>query len=234
MRHLVWRHVFKSDHSLNPTRAELLLLVVHWTLAAVYNTVKVRTLSHASTKAARLSLLHAIPLLFPNQITFASYILDIPLRHARYLHNTLGIMAVIQGGIHCVLEGLQRRQRGDLEIPGTTVRETMYDVIVALLICCLLGWSCTCDRSGLFAGKTTLVPHLSLHPPSSDHGTCRGLVVSRGRQPSSEPHTSARRDDFVQLYMASAAVEIFLQQRENGSASASLPQSSTVSRTQSH
>lgn len=125
-RHLVWPTVFNSRHAWDPTRAQLLVLVAHWSLVAFYNIFRVETLSQASAKAAQLSLLHIIPLLIPSQVAFVSYILDISLHQARVAHIMLGTMAIVQGTVHFVLEVLQRSESQRIDVPGATVRNIMW------------------------------------------------------------------------------------------------------------
>lgn len=126
-RHLVWPTVFlNSRHAWDPTRAQLLVLVAHWSLVAFYNFFRVETLSQASAKAAQLSLLHIIPLLIPSQVAFVSYILDISLHQARVAHIMLGTMAIFQGTVRFVLEVLQRSGSQRVDVPGATVRSIMW------------------------------------------------------------------------------------------------------------
>lgn len=125
-RHLIWPRVFNSRHAWDPTRAQLLVLLAHWSIVAFYNIFRVKTLSQASAKSAQLSLLHIIPLLIPSQVAYVSHILDIPLHQSRFVHTILGIMAILQGSVHCVLELLQRSGPQRIDVPGATVRKPTW------------------------------------------------------------------------------------------------------------
>jgi hypothetical protein len=125
-RHIVTSRVFKSQYTFNPTRAQLIYVGVHLAVTAFYNTFRVHTMPQASTRAGQLCLLHTIPLLFPMQVAFTSYALDISLGNAKYAHATLGIMAIIQGCLHCILQYVQGSQRQDMSVSQILVRETKF------------------------------------------------------------------------------------------------------------
>ena len=123
-RHIVMSRVFKRRHTINPTRAQITCIIAHWGITAFYNIFRVQNISQASTRAGQLGLLHVIPLLSPMQIVFSSHALDISLVNAEYTHITLGSMAVIQGGLHCILNYVQQTRPQTISAFEITVRET--------------------------------------------------------------------------------------------------------------
>lgn len=121
-RYVVTSRVFRSRHTFNPTRAQLICLVVHLGVTAFYNAFRVQTTSQASTRAGQLCLLHLVPLLFPMQVTYTSYALDISLSNAKYAHIALGSMAIIQGCLHCILQFVHGSQLHEMSVPQISVR----------------------------------------------------------------------------------------------------------------
>lgn len=125
-RYIVTSRVFSTHHTFNPTRAQLICLVVHLAVTAFYNAFRVQTVSQASTRAGQLCLLHVIPLLFPMQIAYTSYALDISLGNAKYAHVALGTTAIIQGCLHCILQYVQGSRLQKMSVSQILVRETKH------------------------------------------------------------------------------------------------------------
>jgi hypothetical protein len=128
-RHVVTSRTFKSQHTFNPTRAQLICLFVHLAVTSFYNSFRVHTISQASTRAGQLCLLHAVPLLFPMQVAYTSYALDISLGNAKYAHVALGIMAIVQGCLHCILQYVQGSQLEEMSVSQILVRETEFSYL---------------------------------------------------------------------------------------------------------
>ena len=109
-RHLLLPTVFRGRHIINPTRVEVLCHLLHWTAAIIYNTWNVDSINQAALRAGQLALIHLVPLLITYQLAFVSSVLGISLNIVGKVHQSLAVMALVQGILHSVLH-LQTEER---------------------------------------------------------------------------------------------------------------------------
>lgn len=121
-RHALLPKIFRGRHFFNPTRIELLFHLAHWVLTIIYNTYDVHNLSQAATRASQLAVIHVIPLLATHQLSFVSDNLGLPLNGILKIHASLGLMALIQGILHSLIEIQVIGEWGSLAISGAIVR----------------------------------------------------------------------------------------------------------------
>lgn len=107
-QYLTMPRMRKGRHFLNPSRAQVLAVVVHWTVTGFYNIYRVHTLADAAERAGRSALLHIVLLLAPNHIFLVSHLFGSSLTTAKYTHSMLGCMSVLQGALHCILHALDQ------------------------------------------------------------------------------------------------------------------------------
>ncbi|KAF3484295.1 uncharacterized protein GIQ15_03619 [Arthroderma uncinatum] len=85
------------------TRAEALLLVLHWGCTLTCNVVAVDDLRHAGSRAGSLAIAHFIPLYLGNRPSLAADTLGISLLGYQRLHRAVGWMAFVQGTVHAII-----------------------------------------------------------------------------------------------------------------------------------
>ena len=103
VRHVFLPRLFLGRHTINPTRVEILCHLLHWTAAIVYNTWDVDSLGRAALRAGQLAVIHVVPLLITYQLGFVSNILGLSLTFVGKVHQSLAVMALVQGTLHSVI-----------------------------------------------------------------------------------------------------------------------------------
>jgi hypothetical protein len=120
-QHVTMPRMRQGRHFLNPSRAQILAVVVHWILTGFYNVFQVHTVADAAGRAGRSALLHMILLMAPNHIYLSSDLFGTSLPTATWTHFVLGCMAIIQGILHCVLHALNKSWAVSLDAYEITV-----------------------------------------------------------------------------------------------------------------
>lgn len=120
-QHVTMPRIRQGRHFLNPSRAQIFSVVVHWTVVGFYNIYQVHTVAKAAERAGRSALLHAVLLLAPNHTFLMSYLFGSSLPTATFAHSMLGSMSILQGFLHCILHALDQ---------GWTPSLSVFDIIV--------------------------------------------------------------------------------------------------------
>lgn len=120
-QHVIMPRIRKGRHFVNPSRAQVLAIVVHLALIGFYNIYQVRTLADAADRAGRSALLHMTLLMAPNHIILFSDLFGASLPTATCTHFVLGCMSIIQGVLHCILHALNKRWAVSLDAYEITV-----------------------------------------------------------------------------------------------------------------
>lgn len=120
-QHVTMPRIRQGRHFLNPSRAQVLSVVLHWTVVGFYNIYQVHTVVEAAKRAGRSALLHAVLLLAPNHTFLMSYLFGSSLLTATFMHSMLGSMSVLQGSLHCILHALDQGWTPSLTIFEITV-----------------------------------------------------------------------------------------------------------------
>ena len=86
-QHVTMPRIHQGRHFLNPSRAQVLSVVLHWTVVGFYNIYQVHTVVEAAKRAGRSALLHAVLLLAPNHTFLMSYLFgsSLPTANSRTL-----------------------------------------------------------------------------------------------------------------------------------------------------
>lgn len=77
--------------------------LLYWGGTLVVNVFRVRSLPEAASRAGSIALLHLIPLMAGNRLSFVADMIGLSLRTFQYLHNTMGLMVSAQLICHVVL-----------------------------------------------------------------------------------------------------------------------------------
>lgn len=120
-QHVTMPRMRQGRHFLNPSRAQVLAVVVHWILTGFYNIFQVHTVANAADRAGRSALLHIILLMAPNHIYLTSESFGVSLPTATWTHFVLGCMAIVQGVLHCVLHASNKSWAVSLDAYEITV-----------------------------------------------------------------------------------------------------------------
>ena len=104
VRHVLLPRLFVGLHIFNPTRIEVVCHLLHWTAVVVYNTWNVHNLVQAGLRAGQLAVIHIVPLLITYQLSFVSSLLGLSLDVVANVHQSLAIMALVQGVLHSVAQ----------------------------------------------------------------------------------------------------------------------------------
>lgn len=101
--HIVHPRLFSRPFLLNPTRADTILYLVHWTATGICNAYNVGTLAEAGLRAGKIALIHLVPLFAAPHLSLSSDLLGWTLASSYRLHRALGLMAAAQGIFHCAI-----------------------------------------------------------------------------------------------------------------------------------
>ena len=104
VRHVLLLRLFHGRHIFNPTRAELLCHLLHWVATIVYNTWRVTNLSQAALRAGQIAVINIVPLLVTYQLGFASSAFGLSLNAVLKVHQSLAVMALVQGALHSIIQ----------------------------------------------------------------------------------------------------------------------------------
>ena len=93
----------RSLEYIQQNRWRALLTLLYWLGTGACNIIGVRSLPEASNRAGTISIIHLIPLLFSDRLSFAADLLGLPLHSYLNLHGAMGFMTFVQGAIHILL-----------------------------------------------------------------------------------------------------------------------------------
>lgn len=100
-KYLIYPVVYHRRRFLNPiTRWQFLLTLFYWIATATCNVFGIKSISEAGKRAATISIVHFIPLLLTDQLSFGADLLGLSLKTYSKIHGSLGLMAIIQSLIH--------------------------------------------------------------------------------------------------------------------------------------
>ena len=103
-KYLIYPILIRRRRMLGPcTYWEAFATLLHWSLTAICNLVGVRDISDFGTRAGTLSIIHLIPLLFSDRLSFAADLLGLSLRTYTAIHGSVGVMAILQGFLHSIV-----------------------------------------------------------------------------------------------------------------------------------
>jgi hypothetical protein len=85
------------------SRFKILCNVAYWGGTIVCNVVGIRNLSEAGNRAARLAVLHLVPLLMTTRLSLAADLLGMPLNVYTAIHRTAGWMVIAQSILHMIM-----------------------------------------------------------------------------------------------------------------------------------
>jgi len=101
--HIAYPRLFSKPFLFNPTRADTLFYLAHWSITGFCNAYCVSDLSDAGHRAGTVALLHLIVLFASPQICLTSQLLGLTLSSSYRLHRALGSMAVAQTLFHSIV-----------------------------------------------------------------------------------------------------------------------------------
>lgn len=113
LRHLVWP-VMLSRRRFTPriTRFDVVSQICYWSITAIFNTVGLSSLFDAGLRAGLLAVFQMVSLMAGNRLSFTADMMGLSYRGLRYIHHTMGLMAVVQATGHIFL--MIRVHRPDL------------------------------------------------------------------------------------------------------------------------
>lgn len=129
-QHVTMPRIRKNRHYVNPSRSEILFIIVHWTVVGFYNIYQVNTIVEAAERAGRLALLHTVLLLAPNHTFLTSYLFNSSLSTAVFIHCMLGCMSVLQGALHCILHASDQGWTPSLSVIEITVIRLDCEIVL--------------------------------------------------------------------------------------------------------
>jgi len=103
MVHIAYPRLFSKPFLFNPTRADSLFYLAHWSITGFCNAYCVSDLSDAGHRVGNVALLHLILLFASPRICLTSQLLGLTLSSSYRLHRALGSMAVSQTLFHSVV-----------------------------------------------------------------------------------------------------------------------------------
>lgn len=86
-----------------PPPLHLVLMVLYSVGTGVCNLIGVQSVSEAGSRAARLSLANLVPMFLSGGFEFGSRLLGVSLETYGAIHRAVGVMAVVQAGIHVAI-----------------------------------------------------------------------------------------------------------------------------------
>ena len=107
-KYLVYPVLIRRHSWIGPcSRWQALSQLVYWSMTATCNVVGIRNIAQFGDRAGIISLLHLIPLLFGDRLSFAADVLGVSLHTYHRLHGTIGFMAILQASMHSLVFVLQ-------------------------------------------------------------------------------------------------------------------------------
>ncbi|EMC97298.1 hypothetical protein BAUCODRAFT_23621 [Baudoinia panamericana UAMH 10762] len=101
--HVVYPRILPGDmHLVNPSRAEILLLLLHWSITGFFNAYDIHSRTEFSRRAGQIAVLHMLPLLASQPLSLLADILGMSLHTLLYGHTVFGVMAALQGVLHAI------------------------------------------------------------------------------------------------------------------------------------
>jgi hypothetical protein len=103
-KHLLYPYFYRRFRLLPPaTRYGVLLQITYWSVSLTCNFVRIGSIAEIGTRAANLSVLNLIPLLFASRLSFVADFLGISLQRCQQLHSSMGLMASLQALTHILI-----------------------------------------------------------------------------------------------------------------------------------
>jgi predicted ferric reductase len=146
----LYPHLVKRG-SMNPpvSWANIITQFLYWAGTAVFNTVGINNLQDGSNRAMSLTAFNFIPLLLSDRLAFAADLLDLSSRTVTQIHNSVGIMTVVQVTLHFILQtlsvGLHLSQTKELysflvsqNLPAAYAATNFTKAAIALIVLALL------------------------------------------------------------------------------------------------
>ena len=126
LRRLIYPFLLRRHRFIGPwTRSGVLLHALYLVVIIFCSSFKIDSLSHASTRAATLSLINAVPLYFGIHMSFIADTLGISLQLYKRCHRTIAYVSTLLALFHVVANashGLGGSLEGGRKVYGIVVR----------------------------------------------------------------------------------------------------------------
>lgn len=112
----IWVHrhlqaeVLKRTRLTSPvSRGDLIVQALYWCGTACYNLIGVTSTDEASRRAVAAGIFNSVPLLLGDRLDFAASAFAVSRQTYRKIHNTIGLMTVVQMSVHVGLQKIQQQ-----------------------------------------------------------------------------------------------------------------------------
>ena len=106
---LYYPFIIRRHRAFGPvTWLRMILELGSWIAVAVLVSIGVRSARELGASLGAFALIFFVPLVFGGDLTFASRMLDAPIRVLRRAHASLGMLALMLILVHSILSGSQR------------------------------------------------------------------------------------------------------------------------------
>jgi hypothetical protein len=123
----LYPHLYRRRRFLQPvSRLGAILQLFYWAGTIIFNFIGVPSLAAGGSRAGSIAMFNFIPLCMADRLGFTADRLDLPLRTMMHIHQSAGVMAILQAVAHVILKYLS----GEFKLHDSMTNMNFYGLMV--------------------------------------------------------------------------------------------------------